>query len=448
MPRFLFLMAAMACSTASAEPTAMTLDDIARLSQVSESVVSPSGQHVAYIRAIPRDPFSEEDGEAWAELHVLTQGRSAPRKFIRGQVNVAKLQWSPDEKGIFFLAKRGEDEHKALWVIPVDGGEAFAVCRLKADIDGYALHPDGLQIALLAKPAKPEAITSQEEKGFKAKVYEEDVHNRQLLLGRIGESDECNATALEIEGSVASAKFSPAGDRLLLAVTPTPLVDDGYMQTRLRIANLEGGIEQRIENLGKLGKAEWSPDGKRVAFIGVDDINDPRDGRLKIADPSNGEIRDLWPNLEAHIINLAWLNSDHIAALVHRGVESELVSVDALSGEYKTVSQDESRVIRSFTASADGKRIVAIADSPTGNRQLQGSRRPGPAGPADLSAGLPKGQTLPADRLCPRWPGITPVRWLADHLLIAHPGGRGRRVFCLRAELSWQYRPGRGVQQA
>ncbi|MDX1571531.1 MAG: S9 family peptidase [Xanthomonadales bacterium] len=366
---FLLLIPSLALSAG------MSLEDISRLSWVTDVAVAPDGAHIAYIQRVPRRPFEDPDGEAWAELRVVS-GDRGPRRFVRGDVTVEKLRWSADGKGIFFLATRGPkppsgEQYNALYAIPVDGGEAFELCSLPdTNIAGYTLHPDGRRVALFATPAKADKQKKLEEHGFNAQVYEEDVRNRQLYLADIGEDSACEPQPIPVDGSVVAADFSPSGDRILLAVAPTSLVDDRYMQTRMRVIDGEGSLLARIDNLGKLGKAMWSPDGRRIAFIGVNDFNDPREGRLKVADARTGAFREVTPNLDGHVVDLEWLNSEQLGAVIHFGVESEYWRVDIETGRRSVLVGQGDRVIRQISRSANGDQVAAIADAANHPREV------------------------------------------------------------------------------
>src|SRR6266567_5400357 len=101
----------------------MTPSDLAKLRNVGAVAISPDGSHVAYTLTVPRDPMAEADGPAWVELHVV--GRDGvSRPFVRGDVNVSAVRWTLDGRGISFLAKRAQDEHRELYLIAADGGEA------------------------------------------------------------------------------------------------------------------------------------------------------------------------------------------------------------------------------------------------------------------------------------------------------------------------------------
>ena len=106
-----------------AEERVLTPKDVANLRYVSTAKISPDGNSVAYSVTVPRKLFKEENGGAWRELHVWDETRGG-RPFISGQVNVSEVDWTPDGKGISYLAKRKGDETSCLYVIPLAGGEA------------------------------------------------------------------------------------------------------------------------------------------------------------------------------------------------------------------------------------------------------------------------------------------------------------------------------------
>src|SRR5438876_7796477 len=146
--RLVLLLLLAAAPLAAAD--GLTSLDIGRLRSVAAVAISPDGSRVAYLLSVPRKPLEgEEDGPAWAELYVV--GRDGvSRAFVTGPVNVGEIAWTRDGRRISFLAKRGKDEHRSLYVIPADGGEARRVLAHEADLSGYAWSPDGRRVALLA----------------------------------------------------------------------------------------------------------------------------------------------------------------------------------------------------------------------------------------------------------------------------------------------------------
>src|SRR5437870_10362223 len=103
-------------SEAFAQQATFTPQHVAKLRSVTAAEISPDGSRVAYVLSVPRVPLKEDDGPAWAELHVVTSD-GASRPYVTGQVNVSAVAWRHDGEAISFLAKRSKDEHAALYVI-------------------------------------------------------------------------------------------------------------------------------------------------------------------------------------------------------------------------------------------------------------------------------------------------------------------------------------------
>ena len=85
--------------------------------------ISPDGTQVAYTRLVTRTPLVDEDGGAWEELLVIGSD-GVSRAFVSGDVNVSSVRWTPDGTHLSFIARRGKDTTRSLYVVPVGGGEA------------------------------------------------------------------------------------------------------------------------------------------------------------------------------------------------------------------------------------------------------------------------------------------------------------------------------------
>src|SRR5690606_36825176 len=109
------------------------------------------------------------------ELHVIRIADGRDTVFIGRYSACRTPQWLPDSSGISFLAKRDPDKHQSLHVISLDGGEAQRKLAHETDINAYAWSPDGSRVAFIATDDEPKAQEKLKKKGFKAKVFEEDV---------------------------------------------------------------------------------------------------------------------------------------------------------------------------------------------------------------------------------------------------------------------------------
>jgi dipeptidyl aminopeptidase/acylaminoacyl peptidase len=342
---------------------------VAGLRSVGSAVVSPDGALIAYVLQVPRDVYgagdSFEDGPAWSELHVCTVADGSCRPFVTGEVHVESVAWTRDGRGISFLAKRGKDKHKALYVIPIDGGEARRVLSHATDIASYSWSPDGRRVAFLAAEEAPKARKALSEKGFTAEVYEED-DRRTLAWVSAVEPGDAKPTALDLPGSASALHWSPAGDRLCVALAPTPRVDDEYMRRKVHVVEAGSGkTVMRFDNPGKLGALAWSPDGRHLAMISGADLHDPSEGRLLVGSVADGRLTDVLPGLEGHVSALAWQDAGRVMFVADEGCRTSFgkVGVDG-SGRKAIVPAEKAAILGEFTLSRDGSRAAFVAAAP------------------------------------------------------------------------------------
>jgi len=339
---------------------------VAKVRSVGAAEMSPDGASVAYVSSRPRTPFEDEDGKAWVELHLASSESGQSRPFVSGEINVSAVQWRPDGGAISFLAKRGEEEKNGLYVIPLTGGEARKILQHAEDISDYSWGPDGKRVAFLASEEEDEIVTKLEEKGFKAEVYEEVLHPDRIWIAELdpgGTTEE--ARLLEIEGSASELHWSPVGEQLVVALAPTPLIDDHYMKRKVHIIDIESGQSvAQIENPGKLGAVRWAPDGRRLAMLAGGDLNDPNASRLMVASVEGGKPTDLLPGFEGDAVALAFRDASTLVFVGHQGVESFLAEVDVGGGAVKKLVEPGGAILRSLSLSDDGQQAAMVADSP------------------------------------------------------------------------------------
>lgn len=337
----------------------LTLEQIAKVRGVSQAVVSPDGTQVAYGLSVPREIGVDDDGPAWSELHVV-DATGNTRGFVTGKVNVGGVEWMAGGREIAYLAKRQGDDTRALYRIPLHGGESRVAAKLKSDISSFSLSPDGLRAALLASEPESDAIKALKKQGFTQKVYEEDWRPVQLWIANLDDA-QASPRLVAAEGSVQSVTWSPAGDRLALLVAPRQLTDDTLVFTRVRILSPEGRVLGTVDNPGKISGLSWSPDGEHLAFISAEDKHDAQQGRLIVVGKNGGAMRDLLPGLEGHVVDVEWRNASTLLFLSHEGVQARLGTVGVDGGSQSTLLPATGPVWTGFNLSTQG--AIALTGS-------------------------------------------------------------------------------------
>ncbi len=334
----------------------MTPKDVAKIAAVSGVAVAPDGSAIAYLKSVPRRPFEDEDGTSWSELHVV-RADGEDRPYITGQVNVGGVGWTPDGKGISFVAKREGDEARALYVIPVDGGEAQRVLEFPEGIGSYSFSPDGKRVAFLASDKEDKKDKEKlAKKGFKAVIFEEDTHFTRVWIADLeAEGEDAEPRKLALEGSASMLHWSPVDNRLALALQPTPAVDDNLMLRRVHVVDADSGeVLAKIDNPGKLGGLSWSPDGKHLAILSGEDQNDSAAGRLMVVPATGGELKNLLPDFLGQVEAVAWRDEVTLIYAASEGVTTAVYALVAEEGSTPRKVVDADACWGGFDLAKDG----------------------------------------------------------------------------------------------
>lgn len=363
-PSVFWLLAVLAvvalCAPVPTAAEGLSPADVALLETVEGLAVSPDGSLVAYLRHVPRHPLKEENGTAWRQLHVVN-GDGESRAFVAGQERLSRIGWTPDGSLITFLAKRGDDEHRGLWGIPVGGGEAHRLLSHDGDIGEYSFSPDGSQVAFLAQDQEPEELEEEREQGFDQILFEEDWLDTKVWIAPLSE-DGGEPRRLDLPGTASELHWAPTGDRLAVTLQPTPGVDDEYTRRKVKIVSAIGEVLTGVDNPGKLGRIAWSPDGQRLAMLSAVDENDSSDGRLALVNAASGAMTYLLPDLEGDFVDFVWKNDQTLLAVVAESVDHAVwqLSVD---GGHSVVIPGGKACWGSIEISGDGSTVALSGDT-------------------------------------------------------------------------------------
>jgi dipeptidyl aminopeptidase/acylaminoacyl peptidase len=280
----------------------------ARLRAVVSAHVSPSGRHLAYVLAVPRDAGKEPSGPSWQER------------------------------------------------------EARRVYSASSDIAAFSLSPDGGRIAFIASDPPPEKEEKLKEQGFNQEAYEEEHRPVRVQLAELARP-EAPPVPLNVEGFASEVHWAPRGDRIALVVAPTPLVDDSYMSRRIRVVDAaSSAVVARIESAGKLGPLAWNPSGSRLAFISGEDEHDPSPGRLMTAAADGSDRKQILTEFQGHFLSLAWKDDQVIAYLAAEGVWTSLGEVRHDGTGQAVRIPPGKAVLSGFSLSRDGRTAVMVGE--------------------------------------------------------------------------------------
>ncbi|HEY9249712.1 MAG TPA: hypothetical protein VIO38_11290, partial [Rariglobus sp.] len=135
---------ALLCTFVHAEPvdSLITASDLLKINQPAAPAISPDGRKIAYtVRSLEPQP----SGETVYRTHLWLasiDGDAAPRELKSAGPDIRTPAWHPSGDRIVF-ARPEADGRVRLWVLPVAGGEPYALTPPLKDAANPQWSPDG-----------------------------------------------------------------------------------------------------------------------------------------------------------------------------------------------------------------------------------------------------------------------------------------------------------------
>src|SRR3989304_7247306 len=120
-------------------PPPFTPADLRKMVFVSDPMVHPSGDRIAYV--VRRVDPDRAKNRCRAEIRQSDLRGKVHRTLTAEGMDSDSPLWSPDGRSLLFLSKRGDDEKKQLYLLPADGGEARRPTHMKGRGEGPPSSP-------------------------------------------------------------------------------------------------------------------------------------------------------------------------------------------------------------------------------------------------------------------------------------------------------------------
>ena len=239
------------------DPRRFQLMDVFELEWASDPRISPTGSQVVYVRNF-MDVMSDRRR---SNLWTVSVDGSDHRPLTTGLANDASPRWSPDGKRLLYVSSA--EGSTQLYVRWMDTGQTARLTQLRSSPSGLAWSPDGKTIAfsMLARE-RTEKFVKLPKKPEGAEWAEEAVTIDKLIYRQDG-----------------------AG-----------YVQDGYQQ--IFVLSADGGTPRQVTSgaFHHGGAPSWMPDGKSLVFSANRHKNwryDPRNSEVYEVRLEDGEIRAL-----------------------------------------------------------------------------------------------------------------------------------------------------------
>lgn len=347
----------------------LTFEDILRWKLPSRPRISPDGKKVAFL-------VTENDlakSRALTHLWWVDTEMKQTRRLTHLDEAVTAHAWSPDGRWLGFLSKRTVDgiAKSQVWLLPVDGGEAFPLTRCAEGVLDWKWSPDGKAVYFVTREIESEAAATLKEKQKKQKVdavvVDHEKFRREIWRATIEHQNSERVFA----GDLGLAEIFPSPDGRWIAYRTNRTGDPDHDSAHdLWLLDLTTRVASPlVERAGQERSVVWSPDSLRVAFLA------PRDAKLRysqeevfvmpvIGQGTRPEPQRLSQNFIGSIEALHWSKNNVLSFAAAVGTGSRLFLLDAAGGAIRPAGP-EATFLADADWTPDGSAAAALLESAT-----------------------------------------------------------------------------------
>ena len=182
MKKYLFLFLGISQSLFAQDGKEKILvTDMTKIKQMTNVNIAPDGKHALYTLRTT-EPNEENKLEYDYKSHLFITDFQTVKQLTRGAESVNSAAWSPDSKQIAF--SRTVKGKAQIFIMPLDGGEAFPLTDVKYGASNPEWSKDGAKISFnvnltmnellkdsLLNPTKSLPLWSTEKPGFTTNAY-------------------------------------------------------------------------------------------------------------------------------------------------------------------------------------------------------------------------------------------------------------------------------------
>lgn len=305
----------------------ITPQQLAKLEQVGAAVISSNGDHIAFTRIVPVDPF-EENARTDSRFHIMDLRTEVVRE-IELEGRAGNLDVRPQHDTFSFTMRGVDDEAVSLYEIDPETGDVNRLYEHVTNISAYSWHPSGTVLSIVSME---QLDLPENPLPYEPTVYEENLPEREGYIVDL-EAGDGQMRRITVDGSIYLMEWSPDGDRLAISETPTPHIDDYYMFQQVKVIDGESAqVINEIDNEGKLAQITWSPDGDMLALRAGNSINDPIDGRIMVVSSDGGTPENIFPEFLGKFEQIRWCEDGKIRFIASESTARSFGEI-ALNGD-------------------------------------------------------------------------------------------------------------------
>ncbi len=259
-------------SVTFAQKTTLKPADIYLMKTVSSPQISSDGKWISY--QVSRVDTAKDKRITQLWMTSIDGKDNFPLTF--GSESASNQQFSPDGKYISFTSSRQSETGSQIWIMDRRGGEANKITNIKkGELGNYSWSPDGKSIVLTLKEAdykgtkKPKSANpieidryhfKQDYEGYLTKrpthLYLLNIQTKKMDTLTKGSFDETNPV------------WSPDGNYIAFVSNISADPDKNENSDLFIIEPKPGAKAKQLTTFKGIDREpQWSPDGKKIAYL-------------------------------------------------------------------------------------------------------------------------------------------------------------------------------------
>ncbi len=302
----------------------LTPEELLQLKSAYTVQLHPDGKQLLYVIYTPRTA-NEAPGGLHPGYMVADIASGQSQTLFSENTHASAPQWSPTGEHLAFLMKK--EGTTQIFVVPVAGGDTIQVTNVPSGINSYLWSPTGKAFAFSSTTATSDKEKELKKRGYDFIFYEENLKNDNLFLVDIDAAlHPTNLKQLTEDINVWDFNFDKTGDQIAFSASEQKLIDQKYMFRKIHVYDLKANkIKRILNNVGKMGNYNFSPDGQYLAYTAALNINDHGVSQVYNTNLESGETQNLTPEkYKGHISWVNWKSEQEMVYLAHEGVYPKL----------------------------------------------------------------------------------------------------------------------------
>jgi dipeptidyl aminopeptidase/acylaminoacyl peptidase len=256
----------------------VTPEDYFAFKAINDVRFSPDGATIAFVMGSVDQKQNRRYNSIWT---VSADGSREASPLTTSVQSSTSPRWSPDGKAIAFLSARpapgdsaGETTRNQVWSLPLNGGEPRRLTNLRNGVNSFSWSPDGTRLLCVSAsgPSDQAKSPSDVRHYFHANYKFNDSGWFDDKRTHIWVVDIADGSAKQLTSgdnwNDTDPQWSPDGKKIAFVSDRTGKEFDEGRNKDIWVIDAAGGSLTKISQSAEPDNSpRWSPDGKTIAFL-------------------------------------------------------------------------------------------------------------------------------------------------------------------------------------